>query len=170
MVYFLRWVRGCIGESVLIYLFYTKNCFIFFISCHTLHLSYNKHLTSYIYINIIFLEINIINKLNFFMETLTTDQYNELYSRCKKMNRDFLWSLRKVAAFLLPVAFILGYVAYSSYPHPAWKMPAAVSTACIFLLFFLVFFFMPTAWLKRRVKIFPGMTYQELQEELDSYL
>ena len=169
MVYFLRWVRGCIGESVLIYLFHTKNRLFVCISDLTLHLSYNKHLTSYIYINMIFLIIKLLTKI-FFMGTLTKEEYTDLYKTCKEMNIKHIQSLKKVAAFLLPVSFDLGYVAYSSYPHPAWKMPAAVSTACIFLLFFLVFFFMPTAWLKRKIKHFPGMTYQELKRELDSYL
>jgi len=104
------------------------------------------------------------------MSTLTKEEYTDLYKMCKKLNRDFLCSLRKSVVIAIIVALFAGVAAYRNYPNAEWKFPAFISAMCFLGQIFVIFFFMPTAWLKRKIKHFPGMTYQELKRELDSYL
>ena len=106
------------------------------------------------------------------MKTLSKEEYADLYNLCKEMNMKHVRSLKKINIFLMAWALFMGFMAYISYSSGIgiWKMFIFFAVMAVCIIIFLFFFYMPTRWLKRRVKHFPGMTYQELKEELDSYL
>lgn len=104
------------------------------------------------------------------MKKLTKEEYTDLYKTCKEMNIKHIQSLKKTIAFLVALSLFLGFMAYISYPLWVWQMLSFFSVILLLVSIFIVLFYMPTAWLKRQVKNFPGKSYQELQAELDSYL